>query len=546
MRADGVVYIALVALAAFATPSSAVRSEDWCASPLTASLTFANGSLGSGHWNSYYVQTLLKNKTLNVGVIWDPGVAYEKTEPKNLPGYATEPSPYVICTGADCTQWLDGQDYAVFTEVARRGGFDVNWTLLRGPIRDETYNDLVTNITLNYDMSAQWWTDSFTRRGMGIASGRYFQDLSRELVVQRINLSKKLEPLQLMLKPFSWHAWLAFLGLTTFHALCYFYLEYETFKAEIPNIYEGLMTSWWLSWERFTSGLDAEPRSAQAKMLQMIWGMCTLCFTALYTASLAALIIEVSATNSAINSMSDLQTLGGRVVIFEGDPLKAQLGIMYPWLTMVEVPLDDILALTDTKAFLLQYGAQAILVPHTYAYELEQTASSCDAVRSAVALTTGGGFVAHYSGCAENILWVLDAIMMEMEFDGKTEQLKLQYNPLKCPSETAYEVSYTLDIEQTYGICLIGGIIMLIVLLFSTVQKNHVRKRRRRLENIVRDELNAVLAEMAPSVTVPRKVLTTDDDDDDEFEDALAPAPARHTSLVQRGFSFGRNAEHAS
>ena len=540
MRADAIICVVLVALASFATPTSAVRSEDWCVSPLTASLTFTNGSKGSGHWNSYYVQKLLRGKTINVGVIWDPGVAYEKTEPEHLPGYATDPSPYVICTGSDCAQWLDGQDYAVFTEVARRGGFDVNWTLFRGPINDESYNDMVTNITLNYDLSAQWWTDSFARREMGIASGRYFQDLSRELVVPRINLSKKLDPLRLMLKPFSWHAWLAFLGLTTFHAACYFYLEYETFKAEIPNIYEGLMTSWWLSWERFTSGLDAEPRSAQAKLLQMIWGMCTLCFTALYTASLAALIIEVSASNSAINSMSDLQTQGGRAIIFEDDPLRGQLGITYPWLTMVEVPLDNILALSDIKAFLLNYGAQAVIVPHTYAFEIEQSKSSCGAVRSASALSSGGGFVAHYSGCAENILWILDTIMMEMEFDGKTEQLKLQYNPMKCASEII-EVSYTLDITQTYGICLIGGVIMLVVLLLSTLQKTHVKKRRRRLENIVREELNAVLAEMAPSATLPRKVPETTQDDEEQYEEAQAPS--RHSSLTRRGFSFGRNAE---
>ena len=500
--------LGLTAVLGVVASASATRSLDWCANDgqgLSASLTTSNGTSTNARWKNNFVAELLVGKTLNVAVIWDAGVVKEgKAEPTNSthPGYATAPSPFVICEDSDpsntCDDWLGGRDWAIFNEAAKRGNFKVRWTLLRGPIGSETYTDLESIITLNYDLSAQWWTDSYERRGQGMVTGRYITDLSRELLVEKEAASKTLNP-ALMLKPFTWQAWLAFLGLTTFHSLCYYYLEFDHFKEEIPSVLEGVLTSWWLSWERFTSGLDAEPRSPHAKALQVIWGMCTLCFTALYTASLAALIIEVSVSNSAINSMSDLQKVGGRVAIFTGDPLKTQLQTSYPWLTMVEVPLATIRATTNIKSFLTQNAVQAMLIPHVYAYELEQAQSDCGMTIVANALKAGGGFATHYSECAENLHWVIDTTLMEMEFDGKMDQITLSYTPMMCQNQvTASEVSYTLDINQTYGIIAAGGVLMLLVLTLSAGHKKHENHRQRKREIQHRQHLEAVLSEMAP------------------------------------------------
>ena len=503
----------------------AARTRDWCtASTLTNTLTYATARKTASTWQNDAVARMFAGETINVGVIWDPGVvkadAVASTD-------TTTPSPFAVCEGnAACGDYLDGPDYAIFQEVAQRGGFTANWTLFRDKLGTETYDNLVTNITLNYDVSGQWWTDSSARRAMGIASSQYFQDLSRMLVVKKTVQTKTFQP-DLLLKPFTWQAWVMFLSLTTFHAMCYYYLEFEYFKQEIPHFWEGFMTSLWLSWERFTSGLDAEPRSPHAKILQAIWGMCTLCFTALYTASLAALIIEVSTSNSAINSMNDLRSAGSTAVMFQNDPLIPQMQIAYDWLTIVEKPRTDILAVQDLDAFLTSAGAYALLIPATDAYKVVQSSPDCSVTETAMALQSGGGFVAHYSGCAENFLWNIDTILMEMAADGTIDRIKSRYATLKCASDdSATTISYQLGIEQTVGIVVAGAALMIFVLVVSATIKNILFQKQQRAEAALRSELDSEMAKNAPA-------SLTEDGGEAEI--------SRSTSLMQRRtFKLGR------
>lgn len=478
----------------------AARSRDWCtALSLTNALTYETARKTASTWSNAAVERMLEGETITVGVLWDPGVVKNGTV---APTDTTTPSPFPVCEGnAACEGYLDGPDYAIFEEVAKRGRFTANWTLFRDVVGDETYDDLVTNITLNYDVSGQWWTDSPGRRAMGIASSQYFQDLSRVLVVEKTVQTKKFQP-DLLLKPFTWQAWVMFLSLTTLHALCYYYLEFEYFQQEIPHFWEGFMTSLWLSWERFTSGLDAEPRSPHAKVLQAIWGMCTLCFTALYTASLAAIIIEVSTSNSAINSMKDLRSTGATAVMFQGDPLISQMEITYDWLTVVETPRSELLAVKDLSSFLTSTGtgARALLVPVTDAQKLIDSSTDCGMTMSAMALRAGGGFVAHYSECAENVLWIIDTILMGMAADGTTDKIKARYTTSQCASDdSATTTSYQLGIEQTVGIVVCGAALMIIVLVVSATIKNMMFLKQQKAEAALRSELDSVVAQHAPA-----------------------------------------------
>ena len=135
---------------------------DWCtASTLTNTLTYATARKTAPTWQNDAVAKMFAGETINVGVIWDPGVvkadAVASTD-------TTTPSPSPCARGSGVGDYLDGPDYAIFQEVAQRGGFTANWTLFRDKLGTETYDDMVTNITLNYDVSRQWWTDWSTAR----------------------------------------------------------------------------------------------------------------------------------------------------------------------------------------------------------------------------------------------------------------------------------------------------------------------------------------------------------------------------------------------
>ncbi|CEF99815.1 Ionotropic glutamate receptor [Ostreococcus tauri] len=97
-RRDRANALGLAAVLGVVASASATRSLDWCANDgqgLSTSLTTSNGTSTNARWKNNFVAELLVGKTLNVAVIWDPGVVKEgKEEPTDSthPGYATAPS----------------------------------------------------------------------------------------------------------------------------------------------------------------------------------------------------------------------------------------------------------------------------------------------------------------------------------------------------------------------------------------------------------------------------------------------------------------------
>lgn len=118
-----------------------------------------------------------------------------------------------------------------------------------------------------------------------------------------------------------------------------------------------------------------------------------------------------------------------------------------------------------------------------------------------MALQSGGGFVAHYSGCAENFLWNIDTILMEMAADGTIDRIKSRYATLKCASDdSATTISYQLGIEQTVGIVVAGAALMIFVLVVSATIKNVLFQKQQRAEaDSTRSEPDSEMAKNAPA-----------------------------------------------
>jgi hypothetical protein len=154
-----------------------------------------------------------------------------------------------------------------------------------------------------------------------------------------------------------------------------------------------------------------------------------------------------------------------------------------------------------------------------------QASTDCGSTTSAMALQAGGGFVAHYSGCAENLLWIIDVILMKMAADGTTDKIKARYATTKCSSDdSATTMSYQLGIEQTVGIVVCGAALMIFVLVISATIKNILFQKQQKAEAALRSELDSVVAQKAPASPT---------EGGGEF--------ARSTSIMQRRtFKLGR------
>jgi len=176
--------------------------------------------------------------------------------------------------------------------------------------------------------------------------------------------------------------------------------------------------------------------------------------------------------------------------------------ITYDWLTVVQTPRSELLAVKDLSSFLTSTGtgARALLVPVSDAQKLIDASTDCGMTMSAMALQAGGGFVAHYSECAENVLWIIDTILMGMAADGTTDKIKARYKTSQCASDdSATTTSYQLGIEQTVGIVVCGAALMIIVLVVSATIKNMMFLKQKKAEAALRSELDSVVAQHAPA-----------------------------------------------
>ena len=85
-----------------------------------------------------------------------------------------------MCTDCDKSDYeLSGLQYVILTEIAKIGQFSLNWTVLRDvsgdPAHKETYTEYALNISRDFDIGGNWWTDLPDRRVKGI-SDHFFRN----------------------------------------------------------------------------------------------------------------------------------------------------------------------------------------------------------------------------------------------------------------------------------------------------------------------------------------------------------------------------------
>ena len=408
----------------------------------------------------------LEGKTLNVISHWDPGYVYIKDLP--TPQY-NSPYPDIVCTNG-CVEegGLSGLNYETFMKVAEIGGFAVNWTLHRDVAGDynESYTQLALNFTEDYDVGTNWWTDSMERRHLGLACGYYHVDVSRVLAVRKVSDAGKVM-LALMFKPFTVEVWIAFLGLVMFHALTFLSIEYDDPVNRKGTWFATGANTIWLSWERFTGGFDPEPKKILGKCLMSVWGFSTLCFIALYTATLAAVIIEQQNARVPINTLADLSAAQGTAMMFDSDPLTERIKSKFGYIPFdTNAPRGEILDTTDVESLMSKHSdAKALIIPKIDAERL--TENNCDVVITQTVIKSGGGFVTSYDNCRADYNWIFDAILLQLEEEGYLETVYKKYFTETCTATANTSPEVTLGIDQVGGL-LIGSFALMSLILVLT------------------------------------------------------------------------------
>ena len=93
--------------------------------------------------------------------------------------------------------------------------------------------------------------------------------------------------------------------------------------------------------------IQIKHKDSTGKTVQVSFGFVRLVIVALYGASLTSILIEEANTSGTIKTMSDLQNAGGKVIMFNGDPLKPRILSQNPWLIVTDVPRGEILSSTN-------------------------------------------------------------------------------------------------------------------------------------------------------------------------------------------------------
>ena len=498
----------LCVLAPLVNAATPVYVTDWC------NLDLPEHSGGYGNVSTMLkpnqdaesaMRNLLAGKTIRAVSHLDTG-RVEHTKFKSVDSCADCPYPDVFY----CAPWLSdrkcdehgglqGRDYEVMEAIANRGGFKVEWALTRdlSPTFNERFTPLSVNFTTDsrFDMLANWWTDTEERRKLGLVVGHHHTDASRVLIVKRSDDDKGID-YTLMIRPFSPSVWYALLSVLMLHSVFMLFTEHPNWKDDellgktrVMRFVNGSFSELWISFERLNNGGNhhERPKTNNGRLLMSVFGLFTLLIVSLYTAKLAAIIVvQDSRAGSQIRSLEDLKERGGRVLMFEGEPMRNRMMSAHPYLKVTEAANMGTMKTTKLSALMNAHDAYAVILPNVIARNAVRNDNNCDVLITNNVQISGGGFMGSLRGCTHRINLVLDGLLMEIENDGTLDAIERKFqNTDTCisgPNEDASNDDSSLTMYQMFAsfAVIAGGMIFVFAnVLASGAKKTHTTIRER-------------------------------------------------------------------
>ena len=545
--------LAVLALAAVLPSSATPQYVDWCALDLPELVGgYANISrtLSPLENTNARIRNLLAGKTVRAVAHLDRGRVEHSTF-DSVDGCADCPYPDVFfCAphipGRGCHEegGLRGRDYEVFSAVAQRGGFEVEWAVTRdiSATHHESYTPMAVNFTTDdrFDISSNWWTDTEERRKLGLVIGHHHTDASRVLVTHRYEPDSGLD-LDLLLRPFAPVVWITFAACMSSYAVMMLFIDrpwwsdLELGRSPTWRFLNGLTYELWLSFERFNGGdHHSDPRTNSGRLLTSVYGLFTILFVSLYTAKLAAIIVVDDARGGGlIQSLEDIRDRGGQVLMFSGEPMKNRMISRHPYLRVAEGGTLGEMKTAKLTDLMTAHGAHAIILPSSVARAAVLQPNNCDAIVTSNIQISGGGFMASVRNCAANAHVVLDGLLFEIENDGTLDAIERRFeNADQCSGsgDDSGMDNSALSMDQMFGLfAFIGGAMVIIfigVMIHLHFTKAHevivtnVREHRERsLQKTLSLQRRKNLSMERRRVEAGRASYDDEDDDDERDDD---------------------------
>ena len=382
-------------------------------------------------------------------------------------------APHIPGRTCDLEGGLKGRDYLLFQEMAKRGGFNVEWALTRDVSKTvpESYTAMAVNFTTDdrFDLSTNWWTDTSDRRKLGLVIGHHHTDASRVLITAR-NSKKKSLDLDLLVRPFTGLVWAVWCAIIVTYSIMMFTIERNWIdnddlgKNRAERLVKGLSLELYLTFERFSGGSQTQkPMSRAGRGITSAFGLFCLLFMSLYTAKLAAIIVvQDSAGEGLIKNMNDVRDNGGAVIMFKWDPLKKRMETAHPYLKVNEdYSMGNMTRLALGK-LLADNQALAEILPANVARNVVLQKQNCDVTVTSSVFTAGGGFMTSVEKCRSNVHVILDGLLMEIESDGTLDDRIETKTVDMCSgggldADAAGLETKALDIDQMMGLFMFVG-----------------------------------------------------------------------------------------
>lgn len=231
--------------------------------------------------------------------------------------------------------------YTVMQEIARRGGFTVQYVLFPNCMTTlGTTTCLKVNLPHVDVYANNWYSDTPARRTAGIGFMNELVDASVVLVVLQAPGRAAYDIWQFLV-PFEWPVWVGLLGLITINAMLHCWVEplrgpVAAAEGDKINVVVRLWDVTYYSFLSFTQGGFLRPKSLSAMVLFAGYTFFLLIILAAYTAALTSSLFSSAQTATTLKGIVDANSQQSVICGLVGTTAIQALQL-YPQITTVAV-----------------------------------------------------------------------------------------------------------------------------------------------------------------------------------------------------------------
>lgn len=400
------------------------------------------------------ILTLLSGLTINVAF--------------NVPSKETP-----LYLGFNLTSWqpTSGFMYDTWNTLASTGNFNIRWVLADQQSLSKT--SYLTKFAHHYDFyGGLWYSDTVDRRILGLDFLSTLLDVSLYVIVPQQQTQAKFD-LLFFANPFSNTLWGMVVAFIAVNAIMFWILQPRKKKVNLGDESIMLGDATYASFANFVNGdrIGEYAHSWEAKLLEVVYLFVIFIIISSYVANLTSFLIIQSTTTTSISSIDDAVIQHATVCVEGGSTVATLLTQYYPTLQQktFSAPLH-----VQGVALGLCDCAVANLADWQIAAASADLNPSCNLAKvgDPIRITSGAIVYAQdfSNRCTSFIAGALNILLVQAQSQGLISQswqkdLSTAAPPPVCSSTSTSAGSSPLDAQNLYGIFLLYGVTLLLVLV---------------------------------------------------------------------------------